>query len=182
MAKGKQNNPFDFGDDLEMQIADITKKVDDLIKDVDKKIQDMSSVPPIEGPTNFTEQSNFESTDENFLSRLIDTSVSRHSWTRSSSVTGHYRTSKNGNVHFVRGHSRDTGDFWNWAAWTPLSWLVLPVFFLKLQIHHPWNLKGVVGHLALAAFASLFADLAFVMLILIFGGWIVIKLIQIFNQ
>jgi len=179
MAKGKQNNPFDFGDDLEMQIADITKKVDDLIKDVDKKIQDMSSVPPIEGPTNFTEQSNFESTDENFLSRLIDTSVSRHSWTRSSSVTGHYRTSKNGNVHFVRGHSRDTGDFWNWAAWTPLSWVALPVLFFMLQLHHAWNIKEILWHLLIASVASLFADAALILGITLFFIWIIYKLIRL---
>jgi hypothetical protein len=179
MAKGKQNNPFDFGDDLARQISDITKKVEDLIKDVDKKIQDLPSVPQIEGPTNFTDQSNFESTDENFLSRLIDTSVSRHSWTRSSSVTGHYRTSKNGNVHYVRGHSRDTGDFWNWAAWTPLSWVALPVVFLMLQLHHAWNIKGILWHLFIASVASLFADAALILGITLFIIWIIYKLIRL---
>ena len=176
------NEKFEFSEEFEKSFAESMKRISEQMDTFKKAFESNATINPAINHSSTTPIINQTFQRPGFIERIFSNFSENHSWTRFSHVSGHYRRSVNGNVHFVRGHSRNTGDFWNWAAWTPLSWLVLPVLFLKLQIHHPWNLKGVVGHLALAAFASLFADLAFVMLILIFGGWIVIKLIQIFNQ
>jgi hypothetical protein len=174
------SDKFEFSEEFEKSFNDSVKRISEQMDAFNKAFQENSKAkPPIApSPSVPTFYDSFQK--QGVIDRFFGNFTENHSWTRFSHVSGHYRTSVNGNVHFVRGHSRNSGDFWNWAAWTPLSWILFPILFLKLQIHHAWNIKGIFGHLALSAIISLFADLALVLLFLLIGCWLVLKLIGFF--
>jgi hypothetical protein len=115
-----------------------------------------------------------------FFSRLFLRSYSKHAWARYSGVSGHLRMSSKGKIHYVRSHSRNTGEFWNWAAWTPLSWVVFPIIFLKLQQHHSWKIQEILWHSFFAAIGSLLADLALILTLFFLGVWLIIKVWNFF--
>ena len=93
-------------------------------------------------------------------------------------VSGHWRTSSLGNVHWVRSHTRQYGSFYNFMNFSALSLIAFPLYFFYFQ--HHWGVTGWRGHLLLALLGSLFADVTLLVAGLILFIWVLIKICHIF--
>lgn len=181
----------------ENEIQNIQKNAEEYIKAFEKASKDgtlrpnSTSVDPITGLVKFTPNPDDMNSQDSFgdinqskrsfgalLSDIFTTSVDQHQWSRFSNVRGHLRTSVNGNVHFVSAHSRYTGDFWNWFAWTPLSWLAFPAIFIYMQRHSEATFGFIVLNLFVAWIGACLADAAIAISLVVGTVWLFLRIVS----